>query len=209
MRSMTWTKRAGSVAAVLAGLALGACGPDAGHQTATLKGTISGLSSSTAPVSPRIVMGWHISLGMFPDNSDHQWSFGESAKLTATSFPAPFTFDALNPPPESAYPKDSSGAEVLVATGLLMVADDVNKDSRFDFDINESGLLKKPDVLLGWAAGEQVIYVRDASHIQKFTQAMPTQLSNPQDLKAGYNLVQGNTVVPLDTAITIGPFANQ
>jgi hypothetical protein len=221
MKPRAWTRIGAASSVMVAGLVLGACGGDAvatgsyrGEPLASFDGTISGLTTTTAPAAPKVGLLWIISMAWYPGNDDHQ-SWGETTSITATSFPAQFNFDVFDPPPESIYPIEN-GAVVPFATAMILAVDDVNQDGRFEPGDQENQWLEPPDVALGMASTMMILYVRDASALQKAAQ-LPFSLSNPQALGVGYNLLravspdnsfQDVEVAPLDTEITIGALPN-
>jgi len=215
MKGTAWLRMMAPVAALLTCLVLDACGdpvatlPRPGQPILTFNASMAGMGPAPGSI---VGLVWHTPLDMFPGNENNQWIVGVTKKLVTIN--TEFSIEVFGPPPEGVYPYvvDTSNGGwkahyVFAATATILVVADRNQDDRFDLD--ENGLIQKPDVLVGVANDLEIVFVDDITQIQEWLQKQPVPITNPQALRNNYNLVrtigQSAEVVPLDTVITIGP----
>jgi len=171
-------------ASLLAACSSAVQGDYAGDPQFTIRGVLSGPAPSPTPSAPSIGILWYD----FAASGD--LSAGEVLPITATSFPANFSFDLLALPPAPALNvfHDSGGAvDGVLGIGYILAFDDVDGDGTFAPNAGGDGVAA-PDQLIGRVNDQVLVYVDTRPADGSMGAALFT---DPSQLLPGYQLVAG------------------
>jgi hypothetical protein len=143
-------------------------GADPGRPLATISGKVVGTPQGAAPKHPRLGLIW----GTRRENPDDSMrNLFESHPITA-AFPADFTFDIFQLPPEETIHRLETpgcpGVVTEIAVGAYIAFDDVNQDGTLQFQSPGSdaafayveGASAAPDLLFGHSTNSYIVYVK-------------------------------------------------
>jgi hypothetical protein len=142
---------------------------------------------STLPGAPTTAQRPYVGLAWFGNNpAQRNVVVGQTARVGAVSFPTQFQFEIFDPPPAEAFALEGAGQAVFA---YMFLFDDRDGDGRFQIGFNGHPGIAPPDLGIGVAWWELLVYVREKPSPDNRTGWL-AMVTNPEALTPGYHVLK-------------------